>query len=170
VSPLPPFVTTSVSRRPGEPIGLSSIYLPGELFPIEPRAAVRIFRDLVAGGDPRLDRKFIFENRDVGLSGGRVPRCDARHTALSLAIHASLKPVLAGQARPFESGRGLFRPQTQGDAPVDRNIKRTYHALIVIEEAMMQRVAVETLRDFAELISLGAFLTMIALAARAFGA
>jgi hypothetical protein len=53
---------------------------------------------------------------------------------------------------------------------VDRNIKRTYHAFIVIKEAMMQRAAVETLRDFAELVSLGAFLTMIALAARAFGA
>ncbi len=33
----------------------------------------------------------------------------------------------------------------------------------------MHKAAVETLRDFAELISLGAFLTMIALAARAFG-
>jgi hypothetical protein len=40
----------------------------------------------------------------------------------------------------------------------------------MIKEAMMQRVAVETLRDFAELVALGAFLTMIALAARAFGA
>ena len=53
---------------------------------------------------------------------------------------------------------------------IDRNRKRTYHALIVIKEAMMQKVAVETLRDFAELVALGAFLTMIALAARAFGA
>jgi len=53
---------------------------------------------------------------------------------------------------------------------VDKNRKGTYHALIVIKEAMMQRVAVETLRDFAELVALGAFLTMIALAARAFGA
>jgi hypothetical protein len=40
----------------------------------------------------------------------------------------------------------------------------------MIKEAVMQRLAVETLRDFAELVSLGAFLTMIALAARAFGA
>jgi hypothetical protein len=40
----------------------------------------------------------------------------------------------------------------------------------MIEEAKMQKAAVETLRDFAELVSLGAFLTMIALAARAFGA
>jgi hypothetical protein len=40
----------------------------------------------------------------------------------------------------------------------------------MIEEAVMQKVAIETLRDFAELVSLGAFLTMIALAARAFGA
>jgi hypothetical protein len=50
------------------------------------------------------------------------------------------------------------------------NIKRTYHDLIVILEAVMHRATVETLRDFAELVALGAFLTMIALAARAFGA
>jgi hypothetical protein len=35
---------------------------------------------------------------------------------------------------------------------------------------MMTQVAVHTVRDFAELVALGAFLTMIALAARAFGA
>jgi hypothetical protein len=34
----------------------------------------------------------------------------------------------------------------------------------------MQRVALHAMRDFVELISLGAFLAMIALAARAFGA
>ena len=58
-------------------------------------------------------------------------------------------------------------------AALDMNIKGTYHDLTVIErtgETRMQRAAIETLRDFAELVSLGAFLTMIALAARAFGA
>jgi hypothetical protein len=34
----------------------------------------------------------------------------------------------------------------------------------------MNEPTLQTLRDFVELISLGAFLTMIALAARAFGA
>ncbi len=33
----------------------------------------------------------------------------------------------------------------------------------------MQQAAIHAARDFAELMSLGAFLTMIALAARAFG-
>jgi hypothetical protein len=70
---------------------------------------------------------------------------------------------------PIPFARCPSSDSTQRDL-VDRNIKRTYHALIVIEEAMMQRAAVETLREFAELVSLGAFLTMIALAARAFGA
>ncbi|MGA9846761.1 MAG: hypothetical protein WBQ45_03875 [Roseiarcus sp.] len=62
------------------------------------------------------------------------------------------------------------RDTTDLSGAVDWNIKRTYHVLIVIKEAMMHKAAVETLRDFAELVSLGAFLTMIALAARAFGA
>ena len=64
----------------------------------------------------------------------------------------------------------LRYPHLLLSVPVDRNIKRTYHVLTVIMEAVMHKAAVETLRDFAELISLGAFLTMIALAARAFGA
>ena len=52
---------------------------------------------------------------------------------------------------------------------VDGNTTRTYNEPLVIEEAQMH-TAVHALRDIAELASLGAFLVMIALAARALGA
>jgi hypothetical protein len=79
----------------------------------------------------------------------------------------------ARRARASKAGgksRNASDRKCRSKRPVDKNKKRTYHSLIVIKEAMMQRVAVETLCDFAELVALGAFLTMIALAARAFGA
>jgi hypothetical protein len=82
--------------------------------------------------------------------------------------------TLSGGARlRFQSRRTASESSDRkcgSKGAIDRNRKRTYHAFIVIKEAMMQKVAVETLRDFAELVALGAFLTMIALAARAFGA
>jgi len=53
---------------------------------------------------------------------------------------------------------------------LDSNKIRTYAALIVIEEAVMHRSAAEVANEFVELMSLAAFLTMIALAAKAFGA
>ena len=56
-----------------------------------------------------------------------------------------------------------------GTIGVDGNTTRTYNELLVIEEAQMH-TAVHALRDIAELASLGAFLVMIALAARALGA
>lgn len=49
------------------------------------------------------------------------------------------------------------------------NIDGTYSEPIKIEEAKMH-IAVHALRDIAELAALGAFLIMIALAARALGA
>ena len=52
----------------------------------------------------------------------------------------------------------------------DKNINRTYRASIMIKEAMMRETAILALLDVAELAALGAFLTMIGLAARAFGA
>jgi hypothetical protein len=56
-----------------------------------------------------------------------------------------------------------------GTIGVDANTTRTYNELLMIEEAQMHTAA-HALRDIAELASLGAFLVMIALAARAFGA
>ena len=53
---------------------------------------------------------------------------------------------------------------------LDSNTIRTYAAHIVIEETVMHRSAVQAANDFVELISLAAFLTMIALVAKAFGA
>jgi hypothetical protein len=56
-----------------------------------------------------------------------------------------------------------------GTIAVDANTTRTYNELLMIEEAEMHTAA-HALRDIAELASLGAFLIMIALAARALGA
>jgi len=87
-------------------------------------------------------------------------------------LHALARPKPAANLAtpPIANAGVLSFGQRQCRHSVDKNRKGTYHVLIVIKEAMMQRVAVETLRDFAELVALGAFLTMIALAARAFGA
>jgi hypothetical protein len=52
---------------------------------------------------------------------------------------------------------------------VDRNTTRTYKELLVIKESEMHTAA-HALRDITELAALGAFLVMIALAARALGA
>jgi ATP-dependent protease HslVU (ClpYQ) ATPase subunit len=56
-----------------------------------------------------------------------------------------------------------------GTITVDGNIIRTYDELLMTEEAKMH-IAAHALRDIAELAALGAFLIMIALAARALGA
>ena len=56
-----------------------------------------------------------------------------------------------------------------GTISVDSNTTRTYDELLMIEEAEMHTAA-HALRDIAELASLGAFLVMVALAARALGA
>jgi hypothetical protein len=56
-----------------------------------------------------------------------------------------------------------------GTIGIDSNITGTYDELLMIEEAEMH-LAAHALRDIAELAALGAFLIMIALAARAFGA
>jgi hypothetical protein len=56
-----------------------------------------------------------------------------------------------------------------GTIAVDSNITGTYNELLMTEEAKMH-LAVHAVRDIAELASLGAFLIMIALAARALGA
>ena len=56
-----------------------------------------------------------------------------------------------------------------GTIGVDSNTTRTYSELLMIEEAEMHTTA-HALRDIAELASLGAFLVMVALAARALGA
>jgi hypothetical protein len=56
-----------------------------------------------------------------------------------------------------------------GTIAVDTNISRTYDELLLTEEAKMH-LAAHALRDIAELAALGAFLIMIALAARALGA
>jgi hypothetical protein len=52
---------------------------------------------------------------------------------------------------------------------VDSNRTRTYNEPLMIEEVKMH-IAAHALRDIAELAALGAFLIMIALAARALGA
>jgi hypothetical protein len=52
---------------------------------------------------------------------------------------------------------------------IDSNITRTYNEPLMIEEVKMH-IAAHALRDIAELAALGAFLIMIALAARALGA
>jgi hypothetical protein len=54
-------------------------------------------------------------------------------------------------------------------ARLDENIERIYSEPIKIKEAEMH-IAIHALRDIAELAALGAFLIMIALAARALGA
>ena len=64
----------------------------------------------------------------------------------------------------------LRAPVTLRQINLTGNTKRTYHASIVIKEAMMRDAAIDTLLHVAELVALGAFLTMIGLAARAFGA
>src|SRR5271166_2283119 len=53
---------------------------------------------------------------------------------------------------------------------LDSNTIRTYDDHIVIEETVMHRSAVQAANDFVEMFSLAAFLTMIALVAKAFGA
>lgn len=56
-----------------------------------------------------------------------------------------------------------------GTIAVDSNITGTYTERLMFEEAEMHTAA-HAVRDIAELASLGAFLIMIALAARALGA
>jgi ATP-dependent protease HslVU (ClpYQ) ATPase subunit len=56
-----------------------------------------------------------------------------------------------------------------GTIAFDSNITGTYNELLMTEEAKMH-LAAHAVRDIAELASLGAFLIMIALAARALGA
>jgi hypothetical protein len=55
-----------------------------------------------------------------------------------------------------------------GTGGLDVNINRTYNEHIMIKEAEMYPA--QALRDIVELAALGAFLVMVALAARALGA